>query len=125
MLLRNVNVSAFNAVFQTSPKALKAVNVAIAVHIFTCCMTNFLMLVALARKKPVSGKFIGVNGRTLGYIFLNNRYQTLLGAIRNDLGHDLTAPFQHSKNDSLILRSATAPRVPRPATSDIGFVDFN
>ena len=123
MLLRNVNMSPFNAVFQARPKTLQAVDVRGTVHIFARAVINRLMVIANSFQALIGTKFVSVDGRSLDDVLFNDRLQILAGNGRNNFRHHLAVTLQHSENDSLAFRT-TAPNA-SATTANISFVNLD
>ena len=123
MLFRNVNMSAFNAIFQTRPKAFEAVDVRIALNVFANAMFNGLVIVANSLQPSVRMKLVRVYRGAFDDIFFNDRLKGLSRIRGNYFGHDLPATLQHSENDSLVFGVATAHAA--PFSANVGFVHFN
>ena len=85
VLFGNVNVSGADAAFQVLPKVLHAVDVRLAIYILASGVIYSLVIEAGLFQSFVGFQFIRVNRRAVQNIFLNNRLQSFLGDIRDNL----------------------------------------
>jgi hypothetical protein len=82
-----MNVSSSKTTLQVTPEVLKAIYMAIAVHILARAVTNGVVLVANLRKIIIGFKFIGVNCRARLNASFNDRLKRSAFHIRNHVRH--------------------------------------
>lgn len=123
MLFGNMDVSSFDGTFEMLPEVFQPVDVAVTANIFLKAVLNFFVGIASAAQRTVSAVFVSVAGRTLGYIFLNDRKQGLLLRVFNDPCHHFAVTLQHPEHDG--LASGTTATLAGVISAHIRFINFD
>ena len=92
-------------------------------EIFASAMIHRLVSESFFSQTFVGVQFVGVNGRALRHIFLNQRLERFARDVRNYFCHHLPIALQHSKHNRFVRRTATANTVSAPA--DVSLINFN
>jgi hypothetical protein len=124
------NVSPFQSALQETPEVLKPVGVNLAVYV-PFCMVDYPVVV-LSEKPVVRLQSVRVERRSRFDVGFYLSMNALLFAIVEDCCLDLSAPFQGSEDDGLVLPAspgnASFPLVEMHIAglpADEGFVDFH
>ena len=123
ILFGNVNVSGADASLQVFPKVFQPVDMRIFQNIFPRSVIHRLVRESFFVQSFVGTQLVSVNRRTLLNICLNNRLQSFLGDVRNNLRHHLAVTLQHSK-DNRFVSSVAASHSLRPA-ANISFINLD
>lgn len=123
ILFGNMNVSAADAALKVFPEIFHAVDVRFANNIFADAVINSLVIVPFLPKTFVRVQLVSVNRRTGFDILLNDWFQRLAFAVRDNLRHHLPLALHHAKDNRLVGRSATAHA--GAMTANVGFINFN
>lgn len=89
--------------------------------IFLAHVVHRLVPVAQGAKRAVAHVFVGMDLAIRFHVSADDRHNRRAAAVRDNLGHDLAAMFQHPENDSLAAPAHAASGV----ASDERFIDLD
>ena len=113
-----------NRQLQPRPKPLKAVDVAVAVHIFSGSVVDRLMLKTGLVQTVVGRQLVAVDRAALLNVLFDNRMQRLFANVLDNLRHYIAVAFQHPEHDRL-ARSPTPALAARALAAHIGLVNLD
>ena len=124
ILLRNMNMCATNRQLQPGPKAFDAVDMRTTTYPLASTMIHSLMAISDLVQSLVRAKFIRVYRAARFNVLLNDGLQRFLFNVRDDLGHKIAVPVQHTKGNALV-RGATATLPARDLATDLSLINLN
>lgn len=124
MLAGYVDMSTANTVFQPRPDTFKRVRMCVAPNPFHSAVVYGFVVVTGLTQNFVGVKLVSANARAFIYVLFNDRNQSCTASIRDDMGHEITVPFDHSENGGFLgVFTWSAHNV--VFTANIGFVDLD
>ena len=111
--------------FTQAPEVLDTVYMVVPICKFILAMLDSIMfLITKIRQSVIGLKAVGVNNRSRVGFALDNGQQLACGAVFDDLGINLIAPFEHPENRYFTFGSASS-NPTNPSHTEVAFIEFD